>query len=154
MDQDFPGKVTHCRYLNFFYLDRKAERGGGRHNNEQICQRQRKNPRQKLEKPKNVLRSETTNWYTASKITIRGDCLCFCIKRKPSFVHLIWQILVWWWLLFFEIWTPAWSSASTSRFHEGIFFFSWQNGTLSFFGSAFFFFFFCLFFLTKDFLPL
>ena len=47
MDQDFPGKVTHCRYLNFFYLDRKAERGGGRHNNEQICQRQRKNPRQK-----------------------------------------------------------------------------------------------------------
>ena len=96
-------------------------------------------PAAKMEKPKNVLRSETTNWYTASKITIRGDCLCFCIKRKPSFVHLIWQILVWWWLLFFEIWTPAWSSSSTSRFHEGIFFFSWQNGTLSFFGSGFFF---------------
>ena len=35
----------------------------------------------------------------------------------------------------FEIWTPAWSSASTSRFHKGICFFSWQN----FFCFVFFF---------------
>ena len=27
----------------------------------------------------------------------------------------------------FEIYTPAWSSASTSRFHKGICFLSWQN---------------------------
>ena len=40
-----------------------------------------------------------------------------------------------------EILTPAWSSASTSHFHKGIFFFSWQNGTLSFFFRPAFFFF-------------
>ena len=32
-----------------------------------------------------------------------------------------------------EIRTPEWSSVSTSRFHERIFFFPRQNGTLSFF---------------------
>ena len=39
-----------------------------------------------------------------------------------------------------EILTPAWSSASASHFHKGIFFFSWQNGTLSSLGllSVFF----------------
>ena len=31
----------------------------------------------------------------------------------------------------FEIWTPEWSSAITSRFQQGFFFFSWQNGALS-----------------------
>ena len=41
----------------------------------------------------------------------------------------------------FKIWTPAWSSASTNRFHKGIFF-SRQNGSLSFFFGPFFFFFF------------
>ena len=43
---------------------------------------------------------------------------------------------------FVQIWTPAWSSASTSHFHDG-FFFLLQNGTLSlFFGPVFFFSFF------------
>ena len=40
----------------------------------------------------------------------------------------------------FKIWTPAWSSASTSHFDKGISFFSWQNNTLSFFFGCFFFF--------------
>ena len=43
IDQDFPEKVTHCRHVFFFFfffffffnLDRSAERGGRRHNNEQ-----------------------------------------------------------------------------------------------------------------------
>ena len=49
MDQDFAVKVTHCRlFFFFFYLDCSVERCGGRHNNEQSCQRQRKNPLQKL----------------------------------------------------------------------------------------------------------
>ena len=39
----------------------------------------------------------------------------------------------------FEIWTPAWSSTSISRFNKEFFLFSWQNGTLSFFfGPVFF----------------
>ena len=47
IDQDFPEKLTHCRHVFFlfffFNLDRSAERGGRRHNNEQSYQRQRKN---------------------------------------------------------------------------------------------------------------
>ena len=46
MDQDFPGKVTHCWHV-FLYLDRSMERWGGWHNNHQSCWRQRKNLRQK-----------------------------------------------------------------------------------------------------------
>ena len=50
----------------------------------------------------------------------------------------------------FKIWTPAWSSASTSRFHKGsslsfldrlILSLFWQIGSLSFFFEPFFFFF-------------
>ena len=79
-------------------LDRSVERWGGRHNNEQSCQRQRK-PAVKMEKPENVLRSKTTNRQTTFKITIRGDCWCLCIqasikKRKPRFQHCVWQSLV------------------------------------------------------------
>ena len=44
MDKDFPGKVTYGRHAV------------------------------KMEKPKNVLRSKTTNRHTAFKCTIRGDC--------------------------------------------------------------------------------
>ena len=53
IDQDFPEKVTHCRHVFLFFfcfffvfflnLDRSAERGGRRHNNEQSYRGQRKN---------------------------------------------------------------------------------------------------------------
>ena len=46
IDQDFPEKEAHCRHFFFFFffnLDRSAERGGRRHNNEQSYQGQRKN---------------------------------------------------------------------------------------------------------------
>ena len=78
-----------------------------------------------------------------------------CIKkRKPSFQHDAWQSLVWQRLLYSKS-ASAWSSASTSRFHKGIFFFSWQSGTLSFFFEPIFFLV-CLSvcFFTNDYLPL
>ena len=37
-------------------------------------------PAEKMEKPENVLRCKKTNPQTAFKITIGGDCLCFCFK--------------------------------------------------------------------------
>ena len=37
-----------------------------------VAKSKEKNPRQKMERPENVLRSETTNRDTAFKITIRG----------------------------------------------------------------------------------
>ena len=77
-----------------------------------------------MKKSENVLRGKTTNQHTAPKITIRGDCWCFrikagtCInKRKPRFKIYVWHFVL------FVIWMTAWSSASTSCFHKGLFFF-------------------------------
>ena len=93
-----PQAMEQLHLLASMILDRSVERWGGRHNNEQSCQRQRK-PAVKMEKPENVLRSKTTNRQTTFKITIRGDCWCLCIqasikKRKPRFQHCVWQSLV------------------------------------------------------------
>ena len=163
MDQDFPGNVTIA------VLSRSLkERFGGRHNNEQSCQKQRKNPRQKMERPENVLRSETTNRDTAFKITIRGKSpllngllfeVIFTVfvprlvltNREGNLVFNIMYGKFWFDGDFFvpEIWTPVRSSASTSPFHKKVpFYFSWQNGTF-FLRWAFFLFF--LFFLLKTF---
>ena len=46
MNQDFPGKVTHCRKV-FFYPDCSEEHWGGWRNNKQSYQRQRQNLRPK-----------------------------------------------------------------------------------------------------------
>ena len=57
----------------------------------------------------------------------------------------------------FEIWTPAWSSDSTSRFHIGIFILfltEWSSLACSFFCCCCFFVLFCFVFFTKDFVPL
>lgn len=68
----FPGKVTHCRRVFFFfYPNRSVARWGERHKNGQSCQRQRKNPQQKWK-----------NW-------IRGACECFCIKAGNLVFNLI-----------------------------------------------------------------
>ena len=93
-----PQAMEQLHLLASMILDRSVERWGGRHNNEQSCQRQRK-PAVKMEKPENVLRSKTTNRQTTFKITIWGDCWCLCIqasikKRKPRFQHCVWQSLV------------------------------------------------------------
>ena len=86
MDQDFPGNVTHCRYLNFFFLSR-AERGGGRHNNEQICQRQRKNLRQKWKNRKMC-------WGARQRIDIqllrlRFEAIVYVFESKGNLVLYI-----------------------------------------------------------------
>ena len=41
---------------------------------EDDTKRGKEKPAVKMEKPKNVLRSKTTNRHTAFKCTIRGDC--------------------------------------------------------------------------------
>ena len=92
--------------------------------------------------------------YKGIKITIRSDCWCLCIqasikKKKPRFQHCVWQF-GWTATSLFEIWTPAWSSDIISLIYKGIFFFSLQNGTLSFYFGPFFSFFFS-FFLPRSF---
>ena len=63
-------------------------------------------------------------------------------EKETSFSTLCMAKFGWTATSLFEIWTPAWSSNITSLTYEGNFFFSLQNGTLSFFFGPFFFFFF------------
>ena len=114
-----------------------------------VAKSKEKNPRQKMERPENVLRSETTNRDTAFKITIRGKSpllngllfeVIFTVfvprlilaNREGNLVFNIMYGKFWFDGDFFvpEIWTPVRSSASTSPFHKKVpFYFSWQNGT-------------------------
>ena len=82
----------------FFYLDRSVERLGGRYNHVQSCQRQRKKPAIKIERPENELRNKRTDRQTAFKITIcikAGTCIS---NKKPRFKHYVWQSLIRRWL--------------------------------------------------------
>ena len=63
-------------------------------------------------------------------------------EKETSFLTLCMAKFGWTATSLFEIWTPAWSSDITCLFYKGFFFFSLQNGTLSFFFEPFFFFFF------------
>ena len=152
MDQDFPGNVTHCRYLNFFFLSR-AERGGGRHNNEQICQRQRKNLRQKWKNRKMC-------WGARQRIDIqllrlRFEAIVYVFESKGNLVLYI---------LFGKFWfdddfffsksgrVELCQYQPLSRRNFFLFLTEWYSFFL--WVCFFFVFFFCLFFLTKDFLPL
>ena len=74
-------------------------------------------------------------------------------EKETSFSTLCMAKFGWTATSLFEIWTPAWSSDITSLIYKGIFFFSLQNGTLSFYFGPFFFFF-LFFFFTKEFFPL
>ena len=137
-------------------LDRSVERWGGRHNNEQSCQRQRK-PAVKMEKPENVLRSKTTNRQTTFKITIWGDCWCLCIqgsikKRKPRFQHCVWQSLVGRRLLCSKYGRQRGAPTFQVSFTKEIFSFLYRM--VLFLSSLGLFFLFSFFFFTKEFFPL
>ena len=139
MDQDFPGKVTHCWHV-FLYLDRSMERWGGWHNNHQSCWRQRKNLRQKngktgkCSKEKNNESTYSFQNYDSRRLLMFLYQGWYLHKEKEtSFLTSCIADFGLTATSLFEIWTPAWSSASTGRFNKGSFFFSWQNVTLSFF---------------------
>ena len=138
--QDFPGKVTHSRQVLFFYS--RSLSGTSRRKTQQWAEL----PKAKAKAAAKIKKNRKMCWGVRQRIDRQLFKLRFeaianvffikagtCIKkRKPSFQHDAWQSLVWQRLLYSKS-ASAWSSASTSRFHKGIFFFSWQSGTLSFF---------------------
>ena len=154
MDQDFPWKQTHFSQL-FFFLDRSVEHWGGRRNNEQSCQRQRQrqNPRQKTAKcavgQHNESAENFQNYDSRRPLTFlyggwylhREKQTSFLTLCKANFVMTVTVTVT----SLFEIWTPAWGYPGSSRLHEGIVFFSWENCTLSFFFRPVFFLFFLFF---------
>ena len=76
-------------------------------------------------------------------------------EKETSFSTLCMAKFGWTATSLFEIWTPAWSSDITCLFYKGNFFFSLQNGTLSFFfGPVFSFFFSFFLILPSTFFPL
>ena len=90
LDQDFPGKVTHCDHVAFISI----AWWGVEEDNTKMDKKPKakKDAAAKMKKPENVLRGKTTNLHTAFKLTIRDDCSCFCIvadtctnKRKRRF---------------------------------------------------------------------
>ena len=160
--QDFQGKVTHSRQVLFFYS--RSLSGTSRRKTQQWAEL----PKAKAKAAAKIKKNRKMCWGVRQRIDRQLFKLRFeaianvffikagtCIKkRKPSFQHDAWQSLVWQRLLYSKS-ASAWSSASTSRFHKGIFFFSWQSGTLSFFFEPIFFLV-CLSvcFFTNDYLPL
>ena len=150
-----PQAMEQLHLLASMILDRSVERWGGRHNNEQSCQRQRK-PAVKMEKPENVLRSKTTNRQTTFKITIWGDCWCLCIqgsikKRKPRFQHCVWQSLVGRRLLCSKYGRQRGAPTFQISFTKEIFSFIYR---MVLFLSSLGLFFSFVFFFTKEFFPL
>ena len=59
-------------------------------------------------------------------------------EKETSFSTLCMAKFGWTATSLFEIWTPAWSSDMTSLIYKENFFFSLQNGTLSFVFGPFF----------------
>ena len=143
MDQRFPGKETHCR--NVFisrslrgalrrttqYWARlpkpKAKPAGKKWKNRKMCW----GARQRIDRQLSKLRLEAIVNVYVSRLVL--------VWRKENLIFNIIYGKFWPATSSVEILTPAWSSASTSRFHKGIVFISWQNGTLSFFFRPVFF---------------
>ena len=98
--QDFPGKVTHCNHVTFISIAQWSVE----EDNTKMGKKPKakKDTAAKMKKPENVLRGKTTNPQTAFKLTIPGDCSCFCImadtctnKRKRRFQLNVWLISIW-----------------------------------------------------------
>ena len=146
----FPGKTNPLQTAFFFFLDRSVEHWGVRRNNEQSCQRQRQkqNPRQKTAKcavgQHNESAENFQNYDSRRLLTFFCGGWYLHKEKQTSFLTLCkanfgMTVTV---TSLFEIWTPAWSFPGSSSLHEGIVFFSWQNGTLSFFFRPVFYYFF------------
>ena len=127
MNQRSPGKSNPLQTWS-------VERWGGHHNNAQSCQRQRKIS-QRSWKIGNCAKEQDNE--STDSFPIRGDWWTLSLsmflykglykEKETSLLTLCMANFGLTATSLFEIWTPAWSSASTSRFHKGICFFSWQN---------------------------
>ena len=82
LDQDFPGKVTHCNHVTFISIAQWSVE----EDNTKMGKKPKakKDTAAKMKKPENVLRGKTTNPQTAFKLTIPGDCSCFCIHTSRN----------------------------------------------------------------------
>ena len=125
------------------------ERWEGRHNNAQSCQRRRQNPRQKWKNCECAEEQDNESTYSFQNY-VSSWYLMFLYQgwylhkeKDTSFLTLCMANFGLTANSLFEIWTPAWSFARTSRFHK-IFFPSLDRMVLflSSYGPFFFFFFF------------
>ena len=111
----------------FFYLGRLVERWGGRHNNAQSCQRQRQNPRQKWKNCECAEEQDNESTYSFQNY-VSSWYLMFLYQgwylhkeKDTSFFNIMYGKFWFDGEFFVQIWTPARSSARTSRFHKNFF---------------------------------
>ena len=160
MDKDFPGKETHCRHV-FFFLSLSLSGALRR-----TTQWWAKLPMQENTRDKNGKTAKCAEGQDSESTYSFQNCdprQVFCIQmfshqgwylhkeRETSFLTLCMVNFDLTATSIFKLWTPAWSSASTSRFHKGIFF-SFLDRLVLFLSSLSLFYFFIFF--TNDFLPL
>ena len=103
------------------------ERWGGRHNNAQSCQRRRQNPRQKWKNCECVEEQDNKSTYSFQNY-VSSWYLMFLYQgwylhkeKDTSFLTLCMANFGSTANSLFKIWTPARSSARTSRFHKNFF---------------------------------
>ena len=151
----FPGKSNPLQTCLFFKLDHSVERWGGRLKNEPSCQRQRKTVAKMhgktgkcAEEQDSELTDSFQNYDSRQLLMFLYQGQYLHKEKETSFLTLCNMAKTGLTTTsLFEIWTSTWSYVSTNRYHKAIFFFSWQNGTLSFFFGPVFF----SFSFTKDF---
>ena len=152
MDQDFPGKETHCWHVCFVFFSLSRSLSGALRRTTQWwtkLPKAKKKPAATIKK-KNAKCAVEQDYESTYSFQNCDSRQLFSIQmflyqgwylhkeRESSFLTLCMVNFGLTATSLFEIWTPAWSSANTSHFHRGSFFFSWQISTLSFFFPFFF----------------
>ena len=130
MHQDFPGKETHCRHVFFISIAEWSVKA-----DEKLMSKVAKGKEKTRDKngktAKCAEEQDKESTYSFQNCDSRQ---VFCIQmflhqewylhkeRETSFLTLCMVNFGLTTTSLFKIWTPAWSSASTSRFHKGSFF--------------------------------
>ena len=112
----FPGKSNvYCRHIFFFYLDRSVEHWVGRYSKEQSYQRQRNYPHQNGKTGRCAREQDNESTYSFQRLLMLLYQGWYLHKEKEtSFLTSCLANFCLTATSLFEIWTPAWSSTTTS----------------------------------------
>ena len=132
MHQDFPGQETHCRHVFFFFIS--IVKWSVKEDEKLMSKVAKGKEKTRDKNGKTAKCAEEQDKESTYSFQNCDSRQVFCIQmflhqewylhkeRKTSFLTLCMVNFGLTTTSLFKIWTPAWSSASTSRFHKGSFF--------------------------------